>query len=78
GVLLPTPRSQLTIFNKQEKQFFEIAPSDSELNGRLSTSWYKRCSKACIYANLSNQVKNEERVWLSLILEAGQFYHNLF
>ncbi|EGP5146022.1 hypothetical protein EFL02_08980 [Enterococcus faecium] len=39
GVLLPTPRSQITIFNKQEKLFFEIAPCDSELNGRLTTSF---------------------------------------
>ncbi len=46
GVLLPTPRSQVTIFNKHEKLFFEIAPCDSELNGRITTSWYKRCSKA--------------------------------
>ncbi|PQC69310.1 hypothetical protein CUN43_06780 [Enterococcus faecium] len=44
GVLLPTPRSQVTLFNKHEKLFFEIAPCDSELNGRLTTSWYKRCS----------------------------------
>ncbi|HFP8453800.1 TPA: hypothetical protein ACOBHK_002254, partial [Enterococcus faecium] len=39
GVLLPTPRSQVTIFNKHEKLFFEIVPCDSELNGRLTTSW---------------------------------------
>ncbi|UTU60643.1 hypothetical protein NEH82_03685 [Enterococcus faecium] len=57
GVLMPTPRSQVTIFNKHEKLFFEIATCDSELNGRLTTSWYKRCSKASfsvlsqIYAN---------------------------
>ncbi|AUJ68342.1 hypothetical protein CDW54_09445 [Enterococcus faecium] len=44
GVLLPTPRSQVIISNKHEKLFFEIAPCDSELNGRLTTSWYKRCS----------------------------------
>ena len=31
GVLLPTPRSQVTIFNKHEKLFFEIVPCDSEL-----------------------------------------------
>ncbi|RSA51866.1 hypothetical protein EGK22_07610 [Enterococcus faecium] len=37
GVLLPTPRSQVTISNKHEKLFFEIAPCDSELNGRLTT-----------------------------------------
>ncbi|WP_219842879.1 hypothetical protein, partial [Enterococcus faecium] len=113
------PRSQVTIFNKHEKLFFEIAPCDSELNGRLTTSWYKRCSKASfsvlsqiyakmwkaiftkffliletkrlfhnlffkrcskasICANESNQVKNEELFWLSLLLDAGQFFHNLF
>ncbi|MGC2952015.1 hypothetical protein ACPTI3_14805, partial [Enterococcus faecium] len=38
GVLLPTLRSQVKIFIKQEKLFFEIAPCDSELNGRLTTS----------------------------------------
>ncbi|RCF80410.1 hypothetical protein B1181_01430 [Enterococcus faecium] len=38
GVLLPTPRSQVTIFNKHEKLFFEIVPCASELNGRLTTS----------------------------------------
>ncbi|KST53348.1 hypothetical protein AOY36_04125 [Enterococcus faecium] len=38
GVLLPTPRSQVTIFNKHEKLFIEIVPCDSELNGRLTTS----------------------------------------
>ena len=39
GVLLPTPRSQVKIFIKHEKLFFEIAPYDSELNGRLTTSF---------------------------------------
>ncbi|MDT2370858.1 hypothetical protein P6Z85_12025, partial [Enterococcus faecium] len=40
--------------------------------------FFKRCSKACICANESNQVKNEELFWLSLLLDAGQFFHNLF
>ena len=39
GVLLPIPRSQVTIFNKHEELFFEIVPCDSELNGRLTTSF---------------------------------------
>ncbi|WP_219842317.1 hypothetical protein, partial [Enterococcus faecium] len=38
GVLLPTLRSQVTIFIKYEELFFGIAPCDSELNGRLTTS----------------------------------------
>ncbi|PQG48509.1 hypothetical protein, partial [Enterococcus faecium] len=38
GVLMPTPRSQVTIVIKHEKLFFEIAPCDAELNGRLTTS----------------------------------------
>ncbi|OFP39787.1 hypothetical protein HMPREF2988_02395 [Enterococcus sp. HMSC061C05] len=38
GVFLPTPQSQVTIFNKHEKLFIEIVPCDSELNGRLTTS----------------------------------------
>ena len=37
--LLPTPRSQVTIVIKHEKLFFEIVPCNSELNGRLTTSW---------------------------------------
>ncbi|WP_277902411.1 hypothetical protein, partial [Enterococcus lactis] len=39
GILLPTPRPQVTIFIKHEKLFFEIVPCGSELNGRLKTSW---------------------------------------
>ncbi|OOL76077.1 hypothetical protein B1P97_00815, partial [Enterococcus faecium] len=39
GFLLPTSRSQVTIFIKHEKLFFEIVPCDSELNGRFTTSW---------------------------------------
>ncbi|AUO61438.1 hypothetical protein B1P88_13760 [Enterococcus faecium] len=38
-VLLPTPRSQVTISNKYKKLFFELVPCDSELNGRLTTSF---------------------------------------
>ncbi|RCG12388.1 hypothetical protein B1145_04520, partial [Enterococcus faecium] len=45
GVLLPTPRSQGTIVNKHEKLFFEIAPCDSELNGRLTTSFLNGVQK---------------------------------
>ncbi|TAP68076.1 hypothetical protein EWU53_08745 [Enterococcus faecium] len=39
GVLLPTPRSQVTISIKHKKLFFKIVSCDSELNGRLTTSW---------------------------------------
>ena len=35
---MPTPRSQVTIVIKHEKLFFEVAPCDAELNGRLTTS----------------------------------------
>ncbi|HFF8383827.1 TPA: hypothetical protein ACGE36_001429, partial [Enterococcus faecium] len=45
GVLLPTPRSQVTIFNKHEKLFFEIVPCDSELNGRPTTSFLNGVQK---------------------------------
>ncbi|AUJ66125.1 hypothetical protein CDW54_00510 [Enterococcus faecium] len=45
GVILSTPRSQVTIFNKHEKLFFEIAPCDSELNGRLTTSFLNGVQK---------------------------------
>ena len=33
------PRSQVAIFIKDEKLFFKIAPCDSELNDRLTTSF---------------------------------------
>ncbi|AUO62765.1 hypothetical protein B1P95_07145 [Enterococcus faecium] len=46
GVLLPTPRSQGTIFNKHEKLFFEIVPCDSEMNGRLTTSSFNGVQSA--------------------------------
>ncbi|HFJ6306703.1 TPA: hypothetical protein ACGV6J_002524, partial [Enterococcus faecium] len=45
GVLLPTPRSQVTIFNKHEKLFFELVPCDSELDGRLTTSFLNGVQK---------------------------------
>ncbi|WP_207190767.1 hypothetical protein, partial [Enterococcus faecium] len=79
GVLLPTPRSQVTIFNKHEKLFFEIAPCDSELNGRLTTSWYKRCSKASfsvlsqIYAKMWKAIFTK----FFLILETKRLFHDL-
>jgi uncharacterized membrane protein YfhO len=38
-------RSQVKIFNKHEKLFFEIAPCDSELNGRLTTSFLNGVQK---------------------------------
>lgn len=33
SILLPTPRSQVAIFIKYEKLFFNIIPCNSELNG---------------------------------------------
>ncbi|OOL73109.1 hypothetical protein B1P91_10045 [Enterococcus faecium] len=33
GVLLPTPRSQVTLFNKHEKLFFEIGSRPLGING---------------------------------------------
>ena len=38
-------RSQVAIFIKREKLFFEIAPCDSELNGRLTTSFLNGVQK---------------------------------
>ncbi len=49
GVLLPTPRAQVTIFIKHEKLFVEIVPCASELNGRLTTS-DSRCSRDSLSA----------------------------
>jgi hypothetical protein len=40
--------------------------------------FFKRSSKACIYGNKSNQVKNEKLFCLSLLLDAGQLFQNLF
>ena len=78
GVLLPTPRSQVTISNKHEKLFFEIAPCDSELNGRLTTSWYKRCSKASFSVLSQIYVKMWKAIFTKffLILETKQLFHN--
>ena len=78
GVLLPTPRSQDTISNKHEKLFFEIAPCDSELNGRLTTSWYKRCSKASFSVLSQIYVKMLKAIFTKffLILETKQLFHN--
>ena len=78
GVLLPTPRSQVTISNKHEKLFFEIAPCDSELNGRLTTSWYKRCSKASFSVLSQIYVKMLKAIFTKffLILETKQLFHN--
>ena len=42
---LSTPRPQITIFIKDEKLFFEIVPCDSELNGRLTTSFLNGVQK---------------------------------
>ncbi|EJV49302.1 hypothetical protein HMPREF1345_01967 [Enterococcus faecium TX1337RF] len=40
----------------------------------------KRCSKACICGNKPNQTKigGAIFVWLLLLLDAGQLFHNLF
>ncbi|KAA0691132.1 hypothetical protein DTX73_06355 [Enterococcus faecium] len=45
GVLLPTPRSQVTISIKHKKLSFEIVSCDSELNGRLTTSFLNGVQK---------------------------------
>ncbi len=64
---------------KHEKQFFEIAPCDSELNGRLTTSFLNGVPKLA-----SAVIRPEKRkigeaifVWLFLLLDAGQLFHNL-
>ncbi|MBL5008828.1 hypothetical protein A5860_001738 [Enterococcus faecium] len=41
-------RSQVAIFIKREKLFFEIAPCDSELNGRLTTSFLNGVQSAVL------------------------------
>ncbi|PEQ19424.1 hypothetical protein FIU45_00035 [Enterococcus faecium] len=46
SILLPTPRSQVAIFIKHEKLFFNIIPCNSELNRRLTTSL---CSQHFIF-----------------------------
>ncbi|MBR8695439.1 hypothetical protein I8F73_04735 [Enterococcus faecalis] len=51
-------RSQVAIFIKREKLFFEIAPCDSELNGRLTTSFLNGVQKTCICGNKPNQTEN--------------------
>ena len=71
-------RSQVAIFIKREKLFFEIAPCDSELNGRLTPSWYKRCSKASFSVLSQIYVKMLKAIFTKffLILETKQLFHN--
>ncbi|WP_235045708.1 hypothetical protein, partial [Enterococcus faecium] len=80
GVLLPTPRSQVTIFNKHEKLFFEIVPCDSELNGRLTTSFLNGVQKlaSAVISSTKRKIGGAIFVWLFLLLDAGQLFHNLF
>ncbi|MFN6693477.1 hypothetical protein, partial [Enterococcus faecium] len=75
-----TPRSQVTIFNKHEKLFFEIVPCDSELNGRLTTSFLNGVQKlaSTVISSTKRKIGGAIFVWLFLLLDAGQLFHNLF
>ena len=79
GVLLPTPRSQVTIFNKHEKPFFEIAPCDSEWNGRFTTSSLNGVQKLASTAlnPIRWKIWSAIFIWLFLLLDAEQLFHNL-
>ncbi|MBX4222886.1 hypothetical protein, partial [Enterococcus faecium] len=43
--LMQTFLAQVTISNKYKKLFFELVPCDSELNGRLTTSFLNGVQK---------------------------------
>ena len=79
GVLMPTPQPQVTIFNKHEKLFFEIAPCDSELNGRLTTSLLNGVQKlaSAVISPAKRKIGGAIFVWLFLLLDAEQLFHNL-
>ncbi|EPC6336582.1 hypothetical protein ACR0YU_000637 [Enterococcus faecium] len=80
GVLLPTPRSQVTIVIKHEKLFFEIVPCNSELNGRFTTSFLNGAQKlaSAVISPTKRKIGGAIFVWLFLLLDAGQLFHNLF
>ena len=79
GVLLPTPRPQVTIFNKHEKLFFEIDPCDSEWNGRLTPSSLNGVQKLASTAlnPIRWKIWSAIFIWLFLLLDAEQLFHNL-
>ncbi|WP_218962040.1 hypothetical protein, partial [Enterococcus faecium] len=79
-ILLPTSRSQVTIVIKHEKLFFEIAPCDSEFNGRLTTSSLNGVQKlaSAVISPTKRKIGGAIFVWLFLLLDAEQLFHNLF
>ena len=72
-------RSQVAIFIKREKLFFEIAPCDSELNGRLTTSFLNGVQKlaSAAISPTKRKIRGAILVWLFLLLDAGQLFYNL-
>ncbi|PQG94876.1 hydrolase [Enterococcus faecium] len=60
--------------------FFEIAPCDSELNGRLTTSFLNGVQKlaSAVISSTKRKIGGAIFVWLFLLLDAGQLFHNLF
>ena len=64
---------------KHEKQFFEIAPCDSELNGRLTTSSLNGVQKLASTAlsPIRWKIWSAIFIWLFLLLDAEQLFHNL-
>ncbi|EGP5220302.1 hypothetical protein EAC26_02695 [Enterococcus faecium] len=59
--------------------FFELVPCDSELNGRLTTSFLNGVQKLASAVISPTKLKTSESVftWLFLLLDAGQLFHNL-
>ena len=56
-----------------------IAPCDSELNGRLTTSSLNGVQKlaSAVISLTKRKIGEAIFVWLGLLLDAGQLFHNL-
>ncbi|UXD38507.1 hydrolase [Enterococcus faecium] len=56
-----------------------MAPCDSELNGRLTTSFLNGVQKlaSAVIRPIKRKISEAIFVWLFLLLDAGQLFHNL-
>ncbi|OFQ00640.1 hypothetical protein, partial [Enterococcus sp. HMSC076E04] len=60
------------------RNYFAVCFSNTQVKTLISQPLNKRCSKACICGNKPNQTKigGAIFVWLDLLLDAGQLFHN--
>ncbi|PQF01475.1 hydrolase [Enterococcus faecium] len=56
-----------------------MAPCDSELNGRLTTSFLNGVQKlaSAVISSANSKTRKAVFAWLFLLLVAGQLFHNL-